>query len=98
MTTQPTNDEAPKKKRAPAKPKQAPATNVKTIGEDTKVGEPKNTNDGLFHIPFIAVLIVLAMGATHLYNSGLTADKTQKQLEKVETQFDGYKDGVRDSN
>lgn len=99
MTTQPTNEEAPKKKRAPAKPKQAPAAAVKSqVNEETKVGEPKNTNDGIFHLPMITVLIVLAIGFTQLINQGMNAGKTEQELQKVETQFNGYKEGVKDSN
>lgn len=55
------------------------------------------SNDSLFHIPFIVVLIVLGIGATTLVNAGFSSSKTQEQMLKLETEYEGYRDGVKDS-
>lgn len=55
------------------------------------------SNDSLFHLPFIIVLITLAIGATSLVNAGLNSGKTEQELMKLEQKFDGYTNGVKDS-
>lgn len=65
----------------------------------TKATEPEQpkTNDSLFHLPFIVVLIVLGVGLTQLVNSGLQSSKTDAELQKLTTEYQGYQSGVKDS-
>jgi len=61
------------------------------------VTEPKKTNDGLFHVPFIVLLVLSAIAGTSLINAGLNSGKTDAELQKIQTEYRGYQDGVKDS-
>lgn len=80
--------------KKPASTKAKPDTTVIPQEEPT----PVKTNDSLFHLPFIAVLIVLGIAGTTLVNAGLNSGKTDQQIQQLETEYRGYRDGVKDAN
>lgn len=84
-----TEPPAPKAAKAPKPAKQPP-----TIEEQPTV----KSNDTFWHIPFILVIIIGAVAATQLINTGLSKNSDADRLEKLEQRFDGYQDGVKDVN
>ena len=91
----------PKKKRAPAKPKPSVSPTQEVIQEQTEekaeVKTEEKSNDSLFHVPFIVLLVISAIAGTSLINAGLNSGKTDQQLQELKTEYRGYTSGVKDS-
>lgn len=80
----------PTKETKPKKP--ATAKPAKATEEPTPM-----KNDSIFHLPFIAVLLLIAMATVQLVNTGVKNANDGSRLEKLEEKFEGYQSGVKDS-